>query len=499
MTPTVFDDAETQSLVSETGERPMNILMLFSDEHNAFMSGFMGDETVRTPNLDRLAREGTLFTDAYCNSPLCSPSRQSFMAGLYCHDIGVWNNTCSMPEDTVTWAHALSAAGYETSLIGKMHFNGYQKMYGFDHRPVLEGNQRGESFYSWGIRATHDWTVALPYRSGTNGMWDELTGAGADVMERDPIFQKDLEVLQNSLDFLLEKGKDPEGQPWAACLSFVLPHPPWKARSDILETYRGKGDLPFNHKGEGRDICDRYLQHFYGDVRNLSEDAIRNAREAYFALITEFDEYAGRILDALDANGLAENTVVVYFSDHGELAGKHGNWSKVSLLEDSVRVPMIIRWPGVSVAGARISAPVSLVDLYPTFLDVAGTKLPDILSLRGESLKPLLVGTDRDFSNREVFCEFEGEGWNHPRAMLRRGSFKYVHNHTAENRLYNLESDPDETVDLYADPSCSVIVNELQQGLFAHWDPEKVEKQVLQAQARMRLAYCKNVCKDLGW
>ena len=132
--------------------------MLFSDEHNARMSGFMGDKIVQTPNLDRLANQGVVFDNAYCNSPLCSPSRQSFMAGLYCHHADIWNNTASMPEDTVTWAHMLSLAGYDTSLVGKMHFNGYQKMYGFDRRPVLEGNDAGESFYSYGVRTSHLWT-----------------------------------------------------------------------------------------------------------------------------------------------------------------------------------------------------------------------------------------------------------------------------------------------------------------------------------------------------
>lgn len=128
---------------------PPNILMLFSDQHAAQAAGFMGSRLVRTPNLDRLAAQGTVFENAYCNAPLCSPSRQSFMAGLYPHQIGCWDNTAAMPEDTVTWAHMLGLAGYETALIGKMHFNGYQKMYGFDRRPVLEGDNAGNSFYSY--------------------------------------------------------------------------------------------------------------------------------------------------------------------------------------------------------------------------------------------------------------------------------------------------------------------------------------------------------------
>ncbi len=314
---------------STRAKRP-NILMIFSDEHNARMSGFMGDRIVQTPNLDRLASQGVTFDNAYCNSPLCSPSRQSFMAGLYCHRIGMWNNTGAMPEDTVTWAHLLSLAGYETSLVGKMHFNGYQKMYGFDRRPVLEGNNAGESFYSYGVRTSHVWTDPLPYISNVkeHGMQGELRGASEDVPRREPIFQKDLEILDVTCKMLREKGARQDDRPWAICSAFVLPHPPWKARPDILKKYRGKGDLPFNRDGKGRDTCDQYMAKYYGDLTELSDDEIRNAREVYFALIEEFDEYAGRILDCLKESDLDENTVVFYFSDHGEMAGEHGMWAK---------------------------------------------------------------------------------------------------------------------------------------------------------------------------
>ncbi|HHN46789.1 MAG TPA: hypothetical protein ENN09_05035, partial [Planctomycetes bacterium] len=386
---------ETPAAVKTRTDRRPNILMLFSDEHNAFMSGFMGHATVRTPNLDSLAAQGVVFTNAYCNSPLCSPSRQAFMAGLHCHDIDVWNNTSAMPEDTVTWAHLLNLAGYETSLIGKMHFNGYQKMYGFERRPILEGNDAGRSFYSWGLRTSHEWSKPLPYTAGD--MTAELLDAGPDTPKRRKIFQKDLEVLECSLQMLREKAHDMSGRPWAMCCAFVLPHPPWKARPDILETYLGKGDLPFNREGAGRDECDRHMQLYYGSLMNLPDDAIRKAREVYFSLITEFDEYAGKILACLEETGLADNTAVFYFSDHGEMAGEHGLWAKATLLESSARIPLVARLPGMPSPGRRVDTPVSLVDLFPTFLEIAGTELPAPLRTRGHSLIPLTEGRKRDF------------------------------------------------------------------------------------------------------
>ncbi|KPK85028.1 MAG: hypothetical protein AMJ81_04335 [Phycisphaerae bacterium SM23_33] len=484
--------------ITPGGQRP-NILMLFSDEHNAFFSGFMGHPIVQTPNLDRLAGEGVTFENAYCNSPLCSPSRQSFMAGLHCHRIDMWNNTAAMPEDTVTWAHMLSAAGYETSLLGKMHFNGYQKMYGFDRRPVLEGNDAGEHFYSWGLRTSHEWRDPLPYLSGPGGMRKGLMKAGPDTPQRRPVFRKDMEVAEGTLKELRTKAADKSGQPWAMCASFVLPHPPWKARADILQRYRGQGDLPFNKEGGGRDTCDRYLQHFFGNLMDLPDDAVRSAREVYFALITELDEHCGRILDCLEQTRLAENTVVFYFSDHGEMAGEHGLWAKCTLLESSARVPLVARWPGHFGEGARVGTPVSLVDLFPTFLDIAAARLPEPLYTDGHSLIPLLTGRPEEFEGGEVFCEFEGEGWNHPRAFLRRGKYKYVYNHTAESRLYDLEADPHEMSDLSGRAELAQVEAELRKKLLAGWDPEDIERRVLLAQARRKIARCKNVCKDLGW
>ncbi len=493
-------------------ERP-NILMLFSDEHNARMAGYAGHPIVQTPCLDRLARQGVVFDNAYCNSPLCSPSRQSFMSGMYPHRIGMWDNTAAMPEDTVTWAHLLSGAGYETSLVGKMHFNGYQKMYGFDRRPVLEGNDRGESFYSWGLRTSLSWRDPLPYHSGPDGrgMWDELSNAGPDVPDRQPIFRKDLEVLDCTVRMLREKGQERQAamarraagdasasaKPWAICSAFVLPHPPWKARADILERYPGKGDLPANRKGEGRDECDRWLFHYTGHLMNLPEPQIRHAREVYFALVSEFDEYAGRIMAALDESGLGENTAVFYFSDHGEMAGEHGLWGKVTLLESSVRVPLIVRWPGKCPAGTRVATPVSLVDLFPTFLDVAGIALPEPLFTDGHSLRPFLEGRADSFGGREVVGEFEGEGWNHPRAFLRLGRHKYVYNHTADERLYDLEADPHELMDLSRQQPQQA--RPMRQRLLDQWNPADIERRVHLAQARRKIARCRNVCQDLGW
>ncbi|MFH1377166.1 MAG: sulfatase-like hydrolase/transferase [Planctomycetota bacterium] len=477
-------------------EQP-NILIIMSDEHRWDYSQFNGDPVVQTPHLDRLAQSGVNFTNAYCNSPLCSPSRQSFMAGLYPYRIGLWNNTSSMPESTATWAHALSAAGYETMLCGKMHFNGFQKMYGFDRRPVLEGNNNGDVFYSWGIRTTHDWTQPLkPCRSGPK----DITQAGIDVPERQPIFQHDARIVNGTIDILKEKAAQPDGKPWALCCSTVLPHPPFTARKDLYEKYRGRSSKPFNPFGEGLGACDRSLREYYNLASNAyTLEDLQVLRDAYYGLIEEFDEYVGQVLDMLETTGLAKNTIVIYVSDHGEMAGDFGMIGKVTLRESSVRIPMIVRYPGRSKPGTTCDTPVSLVDIYPTLLDIAGTTLPAPLKLDGNSLIPLIDGRTADFKGGSVFCEFEGEGWNHPRAMLRDGDFKYIHYHTDAPELYNLAIDPQETTNLAPLKEYAKTCNRLRALFPKDWDGAKIETEVIESQARMRLSRCRNVCKDIGW
>jgi choline-sulfatase len=162
-------------------------------------------------------------------------------------------------------------------------------------------------------------------------------------------------------------------------------------------------------------------------------------------------------------------------------------------------VPLVARWKGHFEEGTRSAEPVSLVDLYPTFLDVAGTRMPELLPLDGHTLMPLLTGRPGDFEGGDVFGEFEGEGWNHPRAFVRSGRFKYIYNHTAEERLYDLEADPHESTDLAADPSHEAVLADMRSRMPDDWDPADIERRVLLAQERRKIARCKNVCGDVGW
>jgi choline-sulfatase len=172
---------------------------------------------------------------------------------------------------------------------------------------------------------------------------------------------------------------------------------------------------------------------------------------------------------------------------------------KVMLRESSVRIPMIISWPGKFPRGKSVDAPVSLVDLYPTLLELAGYRLPDILPLDGNSLLPLVRGRAGDSPQRVVFGEFEGEGWNHPRAFVRVGDYKYIHYHTSKPELYNVREDYYEMENLAGRRRYSRIESQLRKRVLQDWDPGRIEIEVLRTQARQKLACCRNVCGDLGW
>jgi choline-sulfatase len=281
----------------------------------------------------------------------------------------------------------------------------------------------------------------------------------------------------------------------------VLPHPPFRARPDLWESYRGSGLEAANPRGEGLGECDRSLRAYLGLAGNGYDQAqVKRLREAYYGLVTEYDEQVGRILDCLEATGQAENTVVFYFSDHGEMRGEHGIVGKVSLRESSVRVPLLASWPGRFPRGTRLDAPVSLVDLYPTFLEIAGTRLPEVLPLDGRSLLPLIEGREpTGGTERSVFGEFEGEGWNHPRCFLRAGDYKYACYHTSAPELYNVVEDPLELHNLAGSPERADVEKRMRERLPDSWDPQEIEFEVLRTQARQKLAHCRNVCGDRGW
>ncbi|MCB1106343.1 MAG: sulfatase-like hydrolase/transferase, partial [Cephaloticoccus sp.] len=453
-------------IMSAAHDRP-NVLILMSDQHSKFHLGCYGDPVVRTPHLDRLAVEGMRFDSAYCASPLCVPSRMAFMTSRHPSSIRVWKNEHILSSAIPTWAHALGAAGYETALIGRMHFVGSDQRHGFEKRPLGEYSALHPGAPETGAARF----IQMPgTTSGQCRESVEIAGYGRTSYQA---FDED--VAAATCAYLRERAAESGARPFAAVGGFVLPHCPFFAPRDLFEYYYDRVDVPEltaeQLAREPRPV--RRFREQRGIAEPLTREQIRVARAAYFALCEYFDRQIGRVLATLDETGLAQNTLVIYCSDHGEMAGEHGCWWKSNYFEGSVGVPLLARLPGTIDAGTSNAHICNLIDLGPTLCELAGADIPG--GMEGRSLWPGLTGATADAHANETFSEHFGTNRERPSRMIRSGPWKLYHYHGDDHPvLYNLHDDPGEWHDLAADPAHAGRRAELMTRLYADWDPERV-------------------------
>jgi choline-sulfatase len=442
-----------------------------SDEHAPQFSGPHGHPVVKTPHMDRLAAQGVLFENTYCNSPLCVPSRMSFMTGRYVHhNRGGWDNSSPLSSDAVTWAHRVRAAGYDAVLAGKQHFVGPDQLHGF--RAQIARDLHAEHAHP-----TFDWAEGTRIAPEP---WPALAKAG-------PGTTVEIEVDDQAETAALAYLRDParKGQPWALNVSFIAPHFPLIVPQPYWDMYPlDQIDLPHIPPGhfEAQHPVYQRMRAMFGMV-DFPEELTRRGRAGYYGLITYLDDKIGRLLDALEETGQAENTLVVYTADHGEMAGEHGMWRKSNFYEHSSRVPLIVSWPGQLPAGRRVTQVTSVVDAIATLVDAAGAPA-DGAALDGESLLPLARGDAgvAESWKDEAFSEYLAHGVARPMAMLRRGRYKLNYSLDDPVELYDLEEDPGEFHDLAADPAYGALREELRERLLAHWNPVDLEQRVRQSQ-----------------
>jgi uncharacterized sulfatase len=397
----------------DTGTRP-NILLIVSDQHHPNLVGHTGETAVVTPALDRLAREGTVFERAYVSCPLCTPARASILSGQYPTRHGAWSIGTDVPEDVVSSARILGHdAGYATAIIGKSHFksalregspeapprnqdwdhfrNWKGPWYGFDYAEVCNGHTNEPHAYSmhYGL-FLHDSGIPKepPYFAEM-----PKTEHGWDLPEQ---YHSSTWVSNRTIDFLERHSHSHTEQPFFLSVNFPDPHPPFRVPNSYLRRYqeapvpearRRSDEIQTNGTTLYRATVEKTLDELSWSSRQRlpcmhgmtpSEDTARRAEEvsawrACMAMVELLDCNLGRILEALDKYGLAENTIVVFTSDHGDYMGNHWLWSKGgSHYDDAVRVPFVVRWPDRVRAGARCSRLQSQVDLAPTFLAAAG-------------------------------------------------------------------------------------------------------------------------------
>ncbi|MGA8261120.1 MAG: choline-sulfatase [Arenicellales bacterium] len=457
-----------------------NILVIMMDQLSAKALRQYGGHTARTPNLDRLAEEGTVFLNAYSNSPLCAPARFLFMSGQLPSRIGAYDNAAEFHSETPTFAHYLRLRGYDTILSGKMHFIGADQLHGFESRLTTDIYPAD---FGWTPDAEH------PDKRFDWWMHNMLSVKQAGVAEYTNQLEFDDETGHRAVQKLYDLARGGgSGRPFCLVTSFTHPHDPYAARRRYWDRYRpDEIEMPTVPAMPFEDL-DPHSRRLYKaaatEQYDIGEDDVRNARHAYFANIAYLDDWIGALLRTLEETGQMDRTAVLLTSDHGDMVGERGLWYKMSFFEWSARVPLLLRLPGEG--GGRVKTPVSLLDVLPTLLGIATDgREEDALAapLDGHSLLPLLSHEEE----RTVYGEYMGEGTVAPLIMIRRGRYKYVHCDADPPQLFDLEGDPDELCNLAEDPACTEPASRFAREISDRWDLAALREAVIASQHRRRL------------
>lgn len=439
-----------------------NVVLLMSDEHNPFVSSFLGHPAVQTPNMDRLARQGTVFENAYCPSPLCMPCRSAFMSGRRVHEIQAYNNCpLLLNQDQPTYGAVLDRQGVHTVHIGKLHVYAPHKKLAFSEC-ILPMND------DYGPGDSHLRRKPLRIRTGAHKRAD---GFGP----RPGAHDDDLQCVDAAIDWL--KSKAPAlKQPWVLVVQVVAPHFPHFTSQELWDLYPNGGDLPL-HGREQATANHPYAQdlrrHFETD--QFTEEQVRGLRRGYLSCVTFVDRQLGRIMDAIERGGRSADTDVIYTSDHGEMLGKFGMWWKCTLFEDSARVPLLAAGPDFK-RNTRVATPVDLLDLQASLFAATGAERPG--DWHGTALQKIEARDD----SRVVFSEYHGHGTRSGSMMVRKGAWKLIWFAEAPHLLFNLENDPHELNNLYDRESKKAA--ELEKHLREFCNPERECQRAHEFEAR---------------
>lgn len=444
-------------------ERP-NILLIMSDQHHTDIMGCAGDRLASTPALDRLASQGVRFTNTYCSFPLCGPSRMSFMTCRHPYELLLWDNEAELSSDIPTFAHALLQSGYDTILSGRMHFVGWDQRHGFTER--ILGDVPESVYLSAGWRLEN----VLGDLVDTPGM--SLAGLTKSGPGRTGYHAYDEAVTRATTNWLRQRGQAGTAAPFLLTVGYAAPHCPYVAPPDDFEhfanliTYDDLPPLPPSL----HPLNARHRQQFQTDPAPPL-DAQWRTRVAYYGLCSFLDRQVAAVLASLQAAGLADNTIVIYTSDHGEMLGEHGLWWKSTFYDGAERVPLIVSWPGRFTGGNVVTQNVSLMDIGTTLIDLCGS---DPLSgASGRSFHCLLAG-DNALWDDQVFAEYAEAGSSLAARMVRSGPWKYNYYHGQRPELFNLQNDPGEMNDLWQDPAYSEVRHELHELVLRNWDAGQV-------------------------
>ena len=459
-------------------DRP-NVLWICTDQQRYDTLGCYGNDFVDTPNVDALADDGVRFETAFCQNPVCAPSRASFLTGRYPRTTGVRGNGQAIPETETLVTRELADAGYVCGLAGKLHISPANPS--VEEPPTL-GERRIDDGY-----ADFHWSHGTGHPSPANEYRTWLREQGVEYETRPiegtehaeygmPAEYHQTTWCANRAEAFIEEAAERD-HPWLFSVNPFDPHHPFLAPEEYLEPYLDRLDdipLPAYEEGEHDDKPPWYRSCHEGAYNfdnmfpfpRMDDEDHRIVRATYWAMCDLLDDAVGQLLDALERTGQREDTIVIFMSDHGELLGDHGIYLKGPFLyEESMRVPLVVSGPDVQ-EGVESDALVELVDLAPTLLDAAEVDIPK--GMQGRSLWPLLTGDQSVDDHRDsVYAEsYDTVHWQSDPSdcstMLRTGDHKLIRHHsTDQGELYDLREDPNEVENHWNDPDYADVRTDL--------------------------------------
>lgn len=444
-----------------TTKRP-NILWICTDQQRYDTITCLGNKHIRTPHLDKLASQGTAFTHAFCQSPVCTPSRASFLTGRYPRVTGAYQNGQIINRDEVLVTKMLADAGYDCGLSGKLHL---APCHG---REVEERIDDGYRHYKWShqpadcenTNAYQLWLKSKGYKYADLYHRDGYAHAGVPADLHQTTW-----CIDEAMNFINEK----RDKPWLMSVNIYAPHHPFDPPKEFFDRY-DPDKLPDPDYVEG-ELANKpaFQRRDHGrkdyPYKDMTPHERRKIKAAYYAMIEHIDHNVGRIMKFLDDTGRREDTIVIFMSDHGELLGDHGIFLKGPYTYDcSVRVPLIISWPGQFKSGIASDALVELTDITPTILQAAGMPIP--YRVQGKPLNDLLMGKTADHRDY-VFCESYNTAVNTSQqvesiSMVRTKTHKIAVQHGRPvGELYDLQADPGEHKNLWDSKEHSDLKTEM--------------------------------------
>ena len=468
-----------------------NILIIMADQLTPFAVGCYGNPVAHTPNIDRLAQTGTVFDAAYSSSPLCAPARYAFMSGRFVSRCGGYDNAAYLPATTPTFAHYLRLAGYRTTLCGKMHFIGADQLHGFEERLTTD-------IYPADFGWVPDWTRADERIDLWYHNMSSVKQAGVAAITNQLAYDDEVGARARAAIYDYARGDD--ARPMCLVVGFIHPHDPYAARKKYWDLYDGVAIPPptVGRLGDAQDAHGKRLEKVIAlDETPVSDDEIITARRAYFANVSYVDAQVGALCDVLDECEMADNTTVIFTADHGDMLGERGLWFKMSFMEWSCRIPLVIGGGygdgngGDGNPGRRVASPVSQVDMLPTLMSIAGddknitARFAETDPLSGRSLLPLCSGDD----DAVAISEYLAEGTAEPMLMIRRGDYKFIACASDADLLFDLKTDPNELRNLAADDAYINVMQQFHAAAKAHWNPTKIKREVIASQKRRRAVH----------